>query len=86
MCDKVLFISMKLINKIDDSFGAGERIINVVEVSDRLYADVMHIVSENYFYLMQYEGGELYGKNGEYSPCSKEKELEIINFVKNWKG
>ena len=77
---------MKLINKIDDSFGAGERIINVVEVSDGLYADVMHIVSENYFYLMQYEGGELYGKNEEYSPCSKEKEIEIINFVKNWKG
>ena len=76
---------MKIINKIDDSFGSGERIINVVEVSDGLYADVMHIVSENYFYLMQYEGGELYGKNEAYYPCSKEKEIEIINFVKKLK-
>ena len=76
---------MKIINKIDDSFGSGERIINVVEVSDGLYADVMHIVLENYFYLMQYEGGELYRKNEEHYPCSKEKEIEIINFVKKLK-
>lgn len=53
---------MKVVNEIDDSYngGIGERIICVVELEHNVFVDVMHIVEEDYFYIMNLVGGEAY--------------------------
>ena len=65
------FLKMKIINKIDDSFGTGTRIIHVVELASNIFVDVMvindDIHSKNYAYIMDFDGGQAYVKtdNGD---------------------
>lgn len=60
---------MKVINKIDDSSEAGERVIYVVELAPNTFADVMvindDIHSEDYMYIMDFDGGQAYVKTND---------------------
>lgn len=60
---------MKIVNKIDDSFGTGERIIHVIEIVPNIFVDIMvindDIHSKNYLYIMDFDGGQAYVKTDD---------------------
>lgn len=58
---------MKIVNKIDDSFGTGERVIHVIELVPNIFVDVMVINDniQNYSYIMDFDGGQAYVKTDD---------------------
>ena len=77
---------MKIIDKVDDSFDSGERIYYIVELEENVYVDVMHIVNEECFYIMELSfGGYAYDceSNKLDYPINEDK---LIDFVKEYIG
>ena len=80
---------MKIVNKIDDSFGTGERVIHVVELAPNIFVDVMvindDIHSKNYSYIMDFDGGQAYIKtdDGDKGIDYNFNTSEIRDFVYN---
>lgn len=78
---------MKIVDKIDDSFGSGERIIYIIEIDKNTFIDVMvindDIHSENYLYIMDFDGGQAYIKttDGDKGIDYLIIENEIFNFI-----
>lgn len=78
---------MKIVNKIDDSFGTGERVIHVVELEPNIFIDVMvindDIHSKNYAYIMDFDGGQVYVKtdNGDKGIDYQFDTDEVLDFV-----
>lgn len=78
---------MQIIDKIDDSFGLGQRVIHVVELTSNIYVDVMvindDIHSKNYSYVMDFDGGQAYVKteNGDKGINYQFNESEVLDFV-----
>ena len=58
---------MKIVNKIDDSFGTGERVIHVIEHVPNIFVDVMVINDniQNFSYIMDFDGGQAYVKTDD---------------------
>ena len=78
---------MQITDKIDDSFGLGQRVIYVVELTSNIYVDVMvindDIHSKNYSYVMDFDGGQAYVKteNGDKGINYQFNENEVLDFV-----
>ena len=78
---------MQITEKIDDSFGLGQRVIHVVELTSNIYVDVMvindDIHSKNYSYVMDFDGGQAYVKteNGDKGINYQFNESEVLDFV-----
>ena len=78
---------MKIVNKIDDSFGTGTRIIHVVELASNIFVDVMvindDIHSSKYAYIMDFDGGQAYIKtdNGDKGIDYQFDSDEVLYFV-----
>lgn len=78
---------MKIVNKIDDSFGTGERVIHVIELVSNIFVDVMvindGIHSKDYMYIMDFDGGQAYVKtdDDEKGIDYKFNTDEVLDFV-----
>ena len=80
-------MNMRIVDKIDDSFGTGTRIIHVIELASNIFVDVMvindDIHSKNYAYIMDFDGGQAYAKtdNGDKGIDYQFDSDEVLYFV-----
>ena len=78
---------MRIVDKIDDSFGTGTRIIHVIELASNIFVDVMvindDIHSKNYAYIMDFDGAQAYVKtdNGDKGIDYQFDADEVLEFV-----
>lgn len=80
-------MNARLVEKIDDSFGTGERVIHIFELVPNIFIDVMVINddehSENFVYIMDFDGGQAYIKtdDGDKGVDYQFDEEEFLDFV-----
>ena len=78
---------MEIVDRIDDSFGTGERVIHVIELVPNIFVDVMvindDIHSRNYSYIMDFDGGQAYVKtdDGDKGVDYQFDTNEVLDFV-----